>query len=107
MDGSRGARSHAIRTAGEVMTPSEISSRSDASMLLRRWLAAWIDCAVLAAFFFRPSWIGGEAFFGKTVAVWVILSALYFPLCEGLLGQTLGKRVAGIVVVDEFGFRPG
>jgi uncharacterized RDD family membrane protein YckC len=39
--------------------------------------------------------------------VWLPMLVAYFPVLEGLTGRTLGKLVAGTVVVDELGFRPG
>ena len=41
------------------------------------------------------------------IAAWLVLVVLYFPVLEGLYGTTLGKLIAGVVVVDEFGLKPG
>src|SRR3712207_4974538 len=41
------------------------------------------------------------------VLVWLALVGLYFFICEAIWGQTLGKRVLGIVVVGRDGARAG
>lgn len=53
---------------------------------------------------------GGYAGFqleGSALLLWAGLFLVYHIVCEGVSGQTLGKRVVGIRVVDEEGARIG
>jgi uncharacterized RDD family membrane protein YckC len=89
------------------MSPAEISSSYDSSIVVRRWLATWIDFLVLAGFLLIPDGVLGNALYQKTLFVWLGLIALYYPLLEGLTGTTLGKWIAHVKVVDEQGQIPG
>jgi uncharacterized RDD family membrane protein YckC len=89
------------------MSPAEISSSYDSSIVVRRWLATWIDFLLLAGFLFLPDALLGNALYQKTLLLWLALIALYYPLLEGLTGTTLGKWIAHVKVVDEQGQTPG
>jgi uncharacterized RDD family membrane protein YckC len=86
-----------------------------------RFVAIVIDTAVffvvavvLAAFtggtYAETANGGGSAGFqleGGPLLLWIGLFIAYHVVCEGVTGQTLGKRVVGIRVVDEEGARIG
>ncbi len=80
-------------------------------LLLRRWLGCWIDLLVLAG------WVMGLALSGEglegagvpwrfTAFTLIAGVAVYYPVCEGAWGRTLGKLVAGTIVVDASGNTP-
>jgi uncharacterized RDD family membrane protein YckC len=83
--------------------------RQDAgTIIIKRWAGCWIDLIALAVglvatyFFFglvKLDLVGGF------LALIFLLG--YFPVTEGLWGQSLGKLIMGLVVVDEKGDRPG
>ncbi len=90
-----------------------IARRADTGgLLFRRWAGAWIDFVALGALILAPSFLIGlrgvipaaapiPALFGLGLAV------LYFPVCEGVWGRSLGKLVTGTIVVDRTGRLPG
>jgi uncharacterized RDD family membrane protein YckC len=91
-----------------AVTPMGIARKmSLGGILVRRWLGAWIDFVVLASLFLAPDYFLGNAIYQKTLYVWVALAVLYFPITEGLFGRTLGKLIAGTVVVNSKGKPPG
>ncbi len=60
----------------------------------------------MAAFVYDNS--SGDNFFSNDyVPVKILLPLAYFILTTGIWGRTVGKWVAGIVVVDEEGRTPG
>jgi uncharacterized RDD family membrane protein YckC len=64
-----------------------------------------IDCLVLVALIFVA---GGAKLIGNSAeAVPLILALLYYPVCERVYGQTLGKRLRGLKLVSTNGGRPG
>ena len=77
------------------------------SLLFQRWLGAWIDFAVLASFLIIPDHFLGNAIYQKTMVIWLSFFSLYFPICEGLSGMTLGKLITRTIVVDSSGNPPG
>lgn len=89
------------------MSPLEISSRYDSSILIRRWIACWIDYLLFFGLFLLAMAFHSEETQRTIFAASLVPVALYFPVLEGRYGTTLGKRIAGIVVVDEFGLKPG
>lgn len=89
------------------MSPAEISSSYDSSIVVRRWLATWIDFLLLASFLFVPDAVLGNQLYQKTLFVWLALIAAYYPVLEGFTGTTLGKLIARVKVVNEQGQTPG
>lgn len=78
-----------------------------AEIIFRRWIGAWIDFLVLGAIVVGPVFTVDKKF-GVAVLLIVVAALLaYFPVTEGLWGRTLGKLVAGTIVVDAEGRRPG
>ena len=86
-------------------------------LLVRRWLATWLDFTVLFAglvtLAFAPSAMVGQgrepsdaavAAAGIGCFVWVVG---YYVVCEALWGRTVGKLVSGIIVVGPGGEKPG
>ena len=77
-------------------------------ILVRRWLGCWIDLIVgvgilfVAILLMAPLKQGGV---GGVLGLLAILA--YYPITEWLWGQTLGKRITGLVVVDAAGRPPG
>ncbi len=49
----------------------------------------------------------GDTWHHRLLPLTLLLFALYYPLLEGLLGTTIGKRAVGIKVVDYQGHPPG
>ncbi len=72
-------------------------------------LYAWIvDLGLLALTVAAYDNVSSDSFFSsKYVAIKVLLFLAYFILPTGIWGRTVGKWVAGIVVVDEKGRTPG
>lgn len=72
-------------------------------------LYAWtIDIGLIALAAFAYDNSSGDKFFSNDyVPVKILLPLAYFILPTGMWGRTVGKWVAGIVVVDEEGRTPG
>jgi uncharacterized RDD family membrane protein YckC len=86
----------------------EIAERSDLfQLLLRRWLGAWIDIAVLFSFLLVPDFLLGNALYQDTIWIWAGALVIYFPIVEGIWGRSLGKLITGTIVVDNAGRAPG
>jgi uncharacterized RDD family membrane protein YckC len=83
------------------MTASEIASSYSWNIILNRWGATWIDFIILFLFLLVPNMGLGEEMFRHTSGIWIGAIILYFPVCEGYNGVTLGKMATGIMVVDE------
>ena len=88
------------------VTAASIAAGYDASIVLRRWLGAWIDFLVLPAFLVVPDYLLGNETYRATLALWLGLLAAYFPLLETLCGKTLGKFATRTRVVGVTGGRP-
>lgn len=82
-------------------------------IVVRRWLAALVDFVLLAPTFLflvlMESLLGPRiyqitAFFWGTF--WICAMLAYFLVLEHQLGWTVGKRLAGLRVVDVLGGRP-
>jgi uncharacterized RDD family membrane protein YckC len=75
--------------------------------LLLRWAGAWIDLIALALFLVIPDFLLGNEVYRATMAIWIGVAILYFPIAEGFWGRTAGKLVTGLIVVDRAGNPPG
>lgn len=93
--GSRGTR-----------TAASVSANYDGGIIVRRWAATWIDFLVLLAIFMIPDAVLGNETYQSTIAVWLTLAALYFPVMESAFGKTLGKFALFIRVVGQDGRKP-
>ncbi len=87
-----------------------------------RFLALLIDILALGALFFPITrivkgvwlmsaadhrWVNGLFITDPLCVAFLVAMFLYFALLEGLVGATLGKRLAGLRVVVKGGGRPG
>jgi len=88
------------------MTVREISRDSGKGILMYRWLGAWIDFLVFWLILVTAELLLGSALYQRTVLLWVLVALSYYPVTELLTGKTLGKKMAGLIVVDEMGQRP-
>ena len=82
------------------------SSPANSSVIIRRWLATWVDFLALGAGFFAAAMIFGGKSPGIAVSIWLVAAVLYYPVMEWRWGRTLGKFVTGISVVDTLGNYP-
>ena len=89
------------------MTPDAIARSYDTSIIVRRWLGCWVDFVTLAALFFLPDALLGNAMYQKLLPLWIALAVAYFPLTEGLTGRSLGKLATRTIVVNATGEKPG
>lgn len=75
----------------------------------RRMYAGAVDIGLLLTIIVTARWVtGGNAFAGPGTApqdIFILLG--YLIIFTGLRGQTPGKMVAGIIVVDDEGHVPG
>ncbi len=85
----------------------EIMVEKSNRVLGRRWLATFIDFAVLASFLVVPDLVLGNEIYRETIAVWLSLVVLYFPVMEGLTGYSIGKFICRVKVIDKNGNNPG
>ena len=88
------------------MSPEQISQRYDLWIVVRRWVATWMDQLFFAAV------TAGLVFLARlqlalALEIGAVFLLFYYPVCEGLLGKTLGKLLCGLTVVDAQGGRPG
>ena len=88
------------------MTVRELSRRDGKSIILHRWLAAWIDFAVFWIVLILAELLLGSALYQRTVWLWLLVALSYYAVLEALTGQTLGKKIVGLRVVDEGGRTP-
>lgn len=97
-----------FRSAGSrsPRTAADIAMSYTGSIVMRRWAATWIDFLVLGSILMVPDGVFGNAFYQRTIAIWLSLFVLYIPLCEWLSGKTLGKLLLFIRVVDAQGNNP-
>jgi uncharacterized RDD family membrane protein YckC len=89
------------------MSPLEISSRYDSSILVRRWIGCWVDYALLIGAWWLAQAGLSDKSFRLAVVPLLLLSVLYFLILEGVRGRTIGQVLAGLTLVDEFGLKPG
>lgn len=85
---------------------ASVAAGYDTSIVVRRWLGAWIDFTVLLSFLLIPDYLLGNAIYRSTLAIWIGLLVAYFPVTEMLFGRTIGKVMTRTRVVDEAGRRP-
>ncbi|MDZ4689845.1 RDD family protein [Terricaulis sp.] len=82
-------------------------------LVLRRWAGAWLDLIALAILvcgpFFALALVPALSAVPATYFVipLAVLGVLYFPVTEGFWGQSIGKVIAGLKVVDRHGRPPG
>jgi uncharacterized RDD family membrane protein YckC len=76
-------------------------------MLALRWIGTVIDWLTLFGLLMVPDWLLGNDRYQQTIWLWLGLVVLYFPVLEGLWGRSLGKLIAGTIVVDGAGHPPG
>jgi len=96
------------RAAPAPLTINQIAEQSDlTSLLVRRWIGAWIDLLVLLSALVVPAAILGGPLFKATAWIWLGAAIMYFPMVEGTWGRTLGKLITGTIVVDKAGRAPG
>ena len=88
--------------------PAERLSRAyNLDILWRRCLGGWIDIIVLIGILVAADYLLGNELYQKTIAIWLSIVVVYFPLLEGLTGQSIGKVISRTRVVDAQGDRPG
>ncbi|GAB1596774.1 RDD family protein [Lysobacter claricitrinus] len=85
---------------------ASIAAGYDASIVVRRWLGAWIDFIVLVSFLLIPDYVLGNARYQATIVVWLGLLVAYFPAMEAVFGKTVGKFLTFTRVVNAEGGRP-
>jgi uncharacterized RDD family membrane protein YckC len=95
-----------MTTQPAPIAAANIAATYDASIVVRRWLGAWIDFIVLASFLLVPDYLLGNARYQATIAIWIGLVVAYFPVMEVLFGRTVGKFVTRTRVVNATGGRP-
>src|SRR5438093_6509985 len=88
------------------MTVRELSRRDGKSMILHRWLAAWIDFAVFWIILILAELLLGAELYQRTLWLWLLVGLGYYAATEALTGQTIGKKIVGLKVVDEDGQTP-
>jgi uncharacterized RDD family membrane protein YckC len=89
-----------------LSSAASIAAGYDFSIVVRRWLGAWIDFIVLLSFLLVPDYVLGNETYRATLAIWLSLLAAYFPVTEMLFGKTVGKLVTRTRVVNDAGSRP-
>lgn len=88
-------------------SPLEVSATYGLPMLARRWAALWIDFLILAGFLVVTQEAFGLNHTQLINVAWPVLFCVYFSLLEGIFGNTLGKLILRIAVVDSNGLPPG
>ena len=90
------------------MTAREVALSSSAnSMVLKRWVGAWVDFIALFLILVIVSRVMADMDPGLMLIADVVLIAAYFIVLEAKLGWTLGKLVSGTRIVNELGQPPG
>src|SRR5207249_1915527 len=95
-----------LSRGGSVMRIRDLSKQGGHEVLLRRWLGAWLDFAVFWLILVLAELLLGSELYERTVVVWVLVALSYFLVSEPLTGKTLGKKLTGLIVVDEEGGLP-
>lgn len=93
-------------TGRSPLSAATIAAGYDFSIVVRRWLGAWIDFIILLSFLLIPDYVLGNETYRATLAIWLSLLAAYFPVTEMLFGKTVGKLVTRTRVVNAAGRRP-
>lgn len=106
----RGAK---IMVTQSGMTPVQEAAEQAGSggLVVRRWIGCWVDMLVVLAIvvgigFGAQSAGATDEVFAVYLGGALLLGLLYFPVCEGLWGRTLGKVLTGLKVVDANGRTP-
>lgn len=89
-----------------MMTPQQISSSYDRSIVWRRRDASAIDLVLLLVLL-GLAWLPRVNEENAYPALFFGIILGYYVLLESLLGATAGKLVLGLRVVDATGHRPG
>jgi|SRR5262245_2658830 len=85
---------------------TSVAGRYGSSILVTRWLGAWIDFIVLASLLFIPDYVLGNELYQKTIFIWLALIAAYFPVMESFFGKSVGKFITRTRVVNAKGGNP-
>lgn len=93
-----------IKTS-QLNSVKDISQNYGSSIIIRRWIGAWIDLAVCGLLIFAPHLLGYEIPRDREFLIWIPI-LVYFLVGESRWGRTVGKLVTGTVVVDENGEFP-
>lgn len=99
-------------------TPVQVLAQNESvlSLLVRRWIGAWLDLLAIVLLFFVPGIAAiplrqaqetPEALATQLALAGLGLALLYFPILEGVWGRSLGKLATGLRVVDRHGRVPG
>lgn len=98
-----------MSTRPDTTTPERTTYPPNYAHTFRRMYASVIDIGLLLIIIYFTRWVtGGNAFSGPGTApqdIFILLG--YLVLFTGIRGQTPGKMVAGIIVVDAEGHVPG
>jgi uncharacterized RDD family membrane protein YckC len=103
---------------GILSQAEQIASTYGPGIIVRRWLATSVDYCVILVLLLVPGFLligllklvgayplpmSGPTFIVLNLfqIFLLCLGLLYFPLLEGLTGRTIGKRLLGIMVVDQ------
>lgn len=92
--------------APQSVAAAGLASQYGFSVLVLRWVATWIDFAVLLSIFVLPAYLFGNAVYRQLLPLWLLLVAAYFPVMEGLWGKSAGKFITCIRVVNASGGTP-
>jgi uncharacterized RDD family membrane protein YckC len=95
-----------VEVSGVSVSAASIAGGYDFSIVVRRWLGAWVDFLVLLSFLVVPDYVLGNETYRATLFVWVGLVLAYFPVMEAAFGKSIGKFVTGTRVVNAAGDRP-
>jgi len=96
---------HQEKRSRRFMEAEKIVSNYDSSIIVRRWVACWIDFLLL----FGIIVLSTKEIATNDLFFLLILSILicYYPVLEGLTGYTIGKYILKIKVVDKNLNSPG
>ncbi|WP_127580740.1 RDD family protein [Paenibacillus koleovorans] len=89
------------------MSVKDITQNYGIGILLRRWVALWLDGAIMFGFLVLVEIMIGREWYSNSLGLWIVCLIAYFFLLEAKYGQTLGKWVMRIIVVTEDGKTPG
>lgn len=89
------------------MNPETMCMGYDRTIVWVRWAALWLDIIVRVAVIALMVVFSNPNSLVMSVCLAILFYILYYPLLEGLTGQTFGKWVCRLRVVDANGNRPG
>ncbi len=95
-----------LEVESETLDFDKIMEDKSNHVLGKRWLATFIDFAILLSFLLIPDYLLGNELYNKTIAIWLSLIALYFPVLESVTGYSIGKYICRIRVIDRNGNKP-